>query len=107
MEDGEIADPPNSRDSPLIVTDLPSHHTDQSLSSPSAGTPSWSSLFSSSKNTKLQPNLHKVFPSFSDGIAIVPQEIIDEGVVIWSDYVVGYFVGKRLSYPFVKESVTK
>ncbi|KAF9604458.1 hypothetical protein IFM89_006740 [Coptis chinensis] len=49
----------------------------------------------------------EVFPNFTNGVVDVPLEIVEEGISFWKDYVVGFFVEKRLSYPFVKESLNK
>ncbi|KAF9609170.1 hypothetical protein IFM89_013560 [Coptis chinensis] len=62
---------------------------------------SWQSLFSgesSSSNTSLRRfETHQV-----DGIAEIPASILEKGVSMWIDYVVGFFVEKRLLFPLVK-----
>ncbi|KAF9606396.1 hypothetical protein IFM89_025085 [Coptis chinensis] len=58
---------------------------------------------SSSRNTALRRfETHQV-----DGIAEIPANILEKGVSMWSDYVVGFFVEKRLPFPMVKASLAQ
>ncbi|KAF9590895.1 hypothetical protein IFM89_000151 [Coptis chinensis] len=67
---------------------------------------SWSSLFqdgSSSNNTSLRRfETHHV-----DGVVEIPANILEKGISMWKDYVVGFFVEKRLPFPLVKASLAK
>ncbi|KAF9619739.1 hypothetical protein IFM89_009081 [Coptis chinensis] len=67
---------------------------------------SWRSLFaaeSSSRNTALRRfKTHQV-----DGKVEIPANILEKGVSMWSDYVVGFFVEKRLPFPMVKAAMAR
>ncbi|KAF9617452.1 hypothetical protein IFM89_036413 [Coptis chinensis] len=65
---------------------------------------SWSSLFrdgsSFTSNTLRSFETHQV-----DGVTKIPASILEQGVSYWSDYVVGFFVEKRLPFPLVKTTL--
>ncbi|KAF9596122.1 hypothetical protein IFM89_007175 [Coptis chinensis] len=42
-----------------------------------------------------------------DGIAEIPANIVEKGVSMWSEYVVGFFVEKRLPFPMVKVALAR
>ncbi|KAF5179007.1 hypothetical protein FRX31_031406 [Thalictrum thalictroides] len=67
----------------------------------------WSDLFRSSGSKLLDTSLEHYVPTFVDGIAEVPSEIISDGVAEWSEVVVGFFVDKRLPFKLIKDSLTK
>ncbi|KAF9595535.1 hypothetical protein IFM89_000623 [Coptis chinensis] len=46
-------------------------------------------------------------PSVADGVAAVPLDIIEEGVRDWEDYLVGYFIDKKLPFPLVRDVLQK
>ncbi|KAF9618118.1 hypothetical protein IFM89_000077 [Coptis chinensis] len=70
------------------------------------GQGSWRDLSSagtSSRNTSLRRfETHQV-----DGIAEIPANIVEKGVSMWSEYVVGFFVEKRLPFPIVKAALAR
>ncbi|KAI3848479.1 hypothetical protein MKX03_031746 [Papaver bracteatum] len=69
----------------------------------------WRTLFPSAKPTTQQPTM-KFFPSAElNGKRVVDYAASDfsSGIKRCEDYVVGFCVGKRLSFPAVKEAVTK
>ncbi|KAF5208135.1 hypothetical protein FRX31_002278 [Thalictrum thalictroides] len=68
---------------------------------------SWSSLFQLGNGSKLKTTLNHFTPMFSDGVAEVPDDVIQKGQREWDDYLIGSFVGKRLLYPMVKAAVQK
>ncbi|PIA35113.1 hypothetical protein AQUCO_03600049v1, partial [Aquilegia coerulea] len=67
----------------------------------------WSDLFKSSNSSYLDTSLEPLKPVFVDGVAEVPQDIINEGIEEWGEVVVGFFVDRRLPFKVVKESLTK
>ncbi|KAF5187207.1 Rna exonuclease [Thalictrum thalictroides] len=69
-------------------------------------TPSWSGLFQGNA-TKLKTTLDHVDTFVKDGVVEIPESIVEEGVSIWKDYIVGFFIEQRLPYPLVKESLAK
>ncbi|KAF5199003.1 zinc ion binding / nucleic acid binding protein [Thalictrum thalictroides] len=68
---------------------------------------SWSALFKASSSKLLDTSLELFKPVFSDGLAEVPPEIIEEGLAEWNDVVVGFFVDKKLPFKLVKDSLVK
>ncbi|KAF9622035.1 hypothetical protein IFM89_029319 [Coptis chinensis] len=42
-----------------------------------------------------------------EGVAQVPEELINKGRNIWKDYVVGFFLEQKLPYPVVREFLRK
>ncbi|KAF9602620.1 hypothetical protein IFM89_030508 [Coptis chinensis] len=46
-------------------------------------------------------------PSFDEGAAVVPQDIIDEGIAEWEEVLIRYFLDKRMSFPIVKNALEK
>ncbi|KAF5202090.1 hypothetical protein FRX31_008320 [Thalictrum thalictroides] len=68
---------------------------------------SWSSLFRQGNANKLKTTLNFYKPSFVDGVAEVPDEVIEKGRKDWEDYLVGSFVGKRLPFPLVRDALQK
>ncbi|KAF5204973.1 zinc ion binding / nucleic acid binding protein [Thalictrum thalictroides] len=65
----------------------------------------WSSLFKS--NSSFDVSLSKCETSLVDGIATVPQEIMEEGSKDWKDFLIGYFIDKKLPFHMVKNALTK
>ncbi|KAF5190187.1 Rna exonuclease, partial [Thalictrum thalictroides] len=68
---------------------------------------SWSSLFQQGNANKLKTTLNHFKPIFSEGVAEVPDEVVEKGHKDWEEYLVGSFVGKRLPYPLVKNVLQK
>ncbi|KAF9596741.1 hypothetical protein IFM89_012940 [Coptis chinensis] len=46
-------------------------------------------------------------PSFEEGAAVVPQDIIDVGIAEWEEVLIGFFLDKRMRFPFVKNALEK
>ncbi|KAF9595069.1 hypothetical protein IFM89_036528 [Coptis chinensis] len=67
---------------------------------------SWSSLFKASRSDN-SAALKKVNVNIVDGVATIPSELINKGINEWSNYVVGFFFGRRLPYPLVQDFVQK
>ncbi|KAF5203726.1 Rna exonuclease [Thalictrum thalictroides] len=67
---------------------------------------SWSALFQGNAS-KLKTTLNYFKPNLVDGVAEVPNEVIEQGQKEWEDYLVGSFVGKRLPFPLVKDALQK
>ncbi|KAF5185338.1 hypothetical protein FRX31_025076 [Thalictrum thalictroides] len=65
----------------------------------------WSALFKN--NSSLDTSLSKCATDVVDGVAKVPQELIDRGVSEWQDYLVGYFIDKKLPFRMVRDVLTK
>ncbi|KAF5204479.1 hypothetical protein FRX31_005935 [Thalictrum thalictroides] len=63
---------------------------------------SLSSLFQLGNGSKLKTTLNHFTPMFSDGVAEIPNVVIQKGQREWENYLIGSFVGKRLPYPMVK-----
>ncbi|KAF5203746.1 hypothetical protein FRX31_006667 [Thalictrum thalictroides] len=68
---------------------------------------SWSSHFHVGSSSKLKTTLTHFTLVLDDGIAKVPEEIVERRQKEWEDYLVGSFVGKRLHYPLVKTALQK
>ncbi|KAF6168993.1 hypothetical protein GIB67_038490 [Kingdonia uniflora] len=70
---------------------------------------SWASLLTVPSKGKGRTRLTFTKPDIVNGkIAIkVKKDEFNEGIKMSEQYLVGCFVGKRLAYPFVKESLTK
>ncbi|KAF9599696.1 hypothetical protein IFM89_001642 [Coptis chinensis] len=68
--------------------------------STTAANSSWSSLFKASRSDN-SAALKKVNVNIVDGVATIPSELINKGIYEWSNYVVGFFLGRRLPYPLV------
>ncbi|KAF5190458.1 Detoxification-like protein [Thalictrum thalictroides] len=60
-----------------------------------------------SSATKLKTTLEHFSTVVNDGVAEIPKDVISEGVRVWNDYVVGFFIKHRLLYPLVKEALAK
>ncbi|KAF9606229.1 hypothetical protein IFM89_023812 [Coptis chinensis] len=54
----------------------------------------------------VSPHVTQALPHV-DGIAEIPASILEKGVSMWSDYVVGFFVEKRLPFPLVKAALAR
>ncbi|KAF9618995.1 hypothetical protein IFM89_003302 [Coptis chinensis] len=69
----------------------------------------WSSLFQNDKSILASSNLalEPCSPSFEEGAAVVPQDVIDVGIAEWEDMLIGFFLDKRMSFPFVKNALEK
>ncbi|KAF9597102.1 hypothetical protein IFM89_015931 [Coptis chinensis] len=69
----------------------------------------WSSLFQNDKSilATLNSVLEPCTPSFEEGAAVVPQDVIAVGIAEWEDMLIGYFLDKRMSFPFVKNVLEK
>ncbi|KAF9604251.1 hypothetical protein IFM89_004957 [Coptis chinensis] len=68
---------------------------------------SWNSLFQRTTSTTKTTCLKSFTLSYTDGVALVPRDIIDEGIEEWKDVLVGYFMDKRLAFPYVKRFLQK
>ncbi|KAF5186912.1 Rna exonuclease [Thalictrum thalictroides] len=68
---------------------------------------SWSSLFQQGNACKLKTTLKLYKPTVVNGVAEVPDDVIQKGHKEWEDYLVGSFVGKRLPFPLVKNVLQK
>ncbi|KAF9589072.1 hypothetical protein IFM89_018803 [Coptis chinensis] len=42
-----------------------------------------------------------------EGVTKVPEELVTQGVSVWKDYLVGFFLENKLSFPFVKDFLSK
>lgn len=47
--------------------------------------------------------LKKVDVQFIDGRAVAPHDLIQNGIKWWDDYLVGFFVGKRIAFPTMRK----
>ncbi|KAF9588510.1 hypothetical protein IFM89_013004 [Coptis chinensis] len=63
---------------------------------------SWSSLFSNSRLASQDTRLEQFDINEVDGISDVPLDLIMRGETVWRDYLVGFFLEKRLSFPYVQ-----
>ncbi|KAF9604658.1 hypothetical protein IFM89_008989 [Coptis chinensis] len=70
-------------------------------------TTSWSSLFEGGKDSPTDTALQRFELDMIDGVTQVPFDLRWKGLNVWRDYVVGFFLEQRLSYPVVKEVVKK
>ncbi|KAF9598217.1 hypothetical protein IFM89_025918 [Coptis chinensis] len=68
---------------------------------------SWSDLSNQNKSASFDQGLEKFYPEPINGITAVPSSILEEGLFIWNNYPVGYFVEKRFPYPVVKNILEK
>ncbi|KAF5182809.1 zinc ion binding / nucleic acid binding protein [Thalictrum thalictroides] len=66
----------------------------------------WAALFNY-QTPGFATSLSSFVPTFVDGHADVPQELIDQGLEVWKDYAVGFFIDRKLPYKLVKDSLTK
>ncbi|PIA58633.1 hypothetical protein AQUCO_00500524v1 [Aquilegia coerulea] len=70
------------------------------------GSKMWASLFASNDVEKSWP-LEWIEPEMEGDVTVVPRTILDKGVNLWKDHLVGYFIDKRMSFSLVKRSVEK
>ncbi|KAF5187086.1 Rna exonuclease, partial [Thalictrum thalictroides] len=73
----------------------------------SKATGTWSSLFLHGNASKLKTTLNHFKPVVIDGVAEVPEAVIEKSSKEWEEYMVGFFIGKRLPYPLVKDVLQK
>ncbi|KAF9605931.1 hypothetical protein IFM89_021079 [Coptis chinensis] len=63
---------------------------------------SWSSLFLQNRASALKKTLKHFTLQEVNGVTQVPMDLIMQECNEWSDYVVGFFIEQRLSFPYVK-----
>ncbi|GAV78778.1 DUF4283 domain-containing protein [Cephalotus follicularis] len=70
-------------------------------------TPQWRQLFQ--QPHRLEERLTYHAPKPVEGVCVVepPDEVFELGVKVWSNALVGYFVGKRFPFKIVKEHLEK
>ncbi|GAV66714.1 DUF4283 domain-containing protein [Cephalotus follicularis] len=70
-------------------------------------TPQWRQLFQ--QPHRLEERLTYHAPKLVEGVCVVepPDEVFELGVKVWSNALVGYFVGKRIPFKIVKEQLEK
>ncbi|KAF5189200.1 Glucose-6-phosphate isomerase [Thalictrum thalictroides] len=67
----------------------------------------WAKLIQKDQGQNTEIDLIQYNPEYVDGIAKCPLDILAKGEVEWNDYLVGFFIGRRLPYPMVKEALSK
>ncbi|KAF5208044.1 zinc ion binding / nucleic acid binding protein [Thalictrum thalictroides] len=67
----------------------------------------WATLFRNERGKNSSVDLLHYDPEYINGMAKCPQDVLDLGEKEWNDYLVGFFMGKRLPYPVVKEALAK
>ncbi|PIA55374.1 hypothetical protein AQUCO_00800259v1 [Aquilegia coerulea] len=67
---------------------------------------SWSSLFPNVSRDSAC-NLEWIDSETIGGATVVPRDIIDQGINLWKDYLVGFFVDKRMPFFLVKRTVER
>ncbi|KAF9595584.1 hypothetical protein IFM89_001056 [Coptis chinensis] len=77
------------------------------VSTSSSPPPSWRSLFQGNSDTNSHEQLEFVESALIDDVVDVPNSVIEEGVEHWSNYLVGVFVDKRMSFPLVKRTLKR
>lgn len=65
----------------------------------------WSSLFS--KSSKVRQLLPSFTPEVIDGVTEASSSVVDRGIAVLSKYLIGYFIGGRLSYKMVRDALEK
>ncbi|KAF9590599.1 hypothetical protein IFM89_035917 [Coptis chinensis] len=68
---------------------------------------SWRELFGDSSSRRFQTTLKEFSPMLVDGVLQVPDDVIQQGVSGLSDYLVGYFIEKRLPFHLVKANLSR
>ncbi|KAF9603123.1 hypothetical protein IFM89_033959 [Coptis chinensis] len=63
---------------------------------------SWSLLFSNSRVASLGTRLEQFDISEVDGIIDVPLDLIMRSEIVWREYLIGFFLERRFSFPYVK-----
>ncbi|KAF5191994.1 hypothetical protein FRX31_018418 [Thalictrum thalictroides] len=63
--------------------------------------------FTSSWAKPSNVDLMQVNLDYENGIAKCPKEILEKGENEWKDYIVGFFIRKRLPYPIVKATLAR
>ncbi|KAF5206514.1 Rna exonuclease, partial [Thalictrum thalictroides] len=66
----------------------------------------WANLFKNAKGEKFTADLSFCHTNVVDGVAKCPGAILAKGETEWND-LVGFFMGRRLAYPIVKEALAK
>ncbi|KAF9620120.1 hypothetical protein IFM89_010770 [Coptis chinensis] len=67
----------------------------------------WSTLFQAAKTPTLSNTLQKVDVQIIDGITQIPLDLVMKGITEWYDYVVGFFLEKRLPFLTVRDHLRK
>ncbi|KAF5194056.1 hypothetical protein FRX31_016361 [Thalictrum thalictroides] len=67
----------------------------------------WAKLIRKDQGQNTEIDLIQYKPEYVDGIAKCPLDILAKGEEEWNDYLVGFFIGRRLPYPMVKEALSK
>ncbi|KAF5208029.1 zinc ion binding / nucleic acid binding protein, partial [Thalictrum thalictroides] len=67
----------------------------------------WANLFRSDKGESFNVDLYQYEPCYENGVAKCPIDILEKGDKEWKEYIVGFFMGRRLPYPMVKEALKK
>ncbi|PIA27373.1 hypothetical protein AQUCO_07800007v1 [Aquilegia coerulea] len=67
---------------------------------------SWNALFNKSKSS-IDCSLTYNVPNIVDGVIYILDEVIEVGNQEWKDYLVGFFVEKRLPFPVVREALKR
>ncbi|KAF9605841.1 hypothetical protein IFM89_018861 [Coptis chinensis] len=68
---------------------------------------SWSSLFNDKDGTFTDDHLEFLETHSDNGVVNVPDDVLDEGIDQWSEYLIGYFVDKRMPFHLVKKSLDR
>ncbi|KAF9626345.1 hypothetical protein IFM89_032194 [Coptis chinensis] len=68
---------------------------------------SWSSLFHDKSPTFVNEQLEFVESTSVDDVIEVPRFVLEEGIEQWSEFLVGYFVEKRMPFPLVKRTLKR
>ncbi|KAF9601568.1 hypothetical protein IFM89_020424 [Coptis chinensis] len=67
----------------------------------------WSTLFQAGKTSPLSNTLQKGDVQIVDGITQIPLDLVMKGITEWYDYVVGFFLEKRLPFLTVRDLLRK
>ncbi|KAF9607508.1 hypothetical protein IFM89_036848, partial [Coptis chinensis] len=84
---------------------LMSSHVGPSSSSPSTP-PTWSSLFGNQGSSCSDGQLEFFEVDKEVDVMDVPSDILEEGVELWKDHLMGFFANKRLHFPVAKRNST-
>ncbi|KAF9599216.1 hypothetical protein IFM89_036342 [Coptis chinensis] len=64
----------------------------------------WNDLFKQGGET-CELTLYE--PEIVNGVAICPKDILRKGEEVWKEYLVGFFMDRRIAYPVVKQALAR
>ncbi|KAF9622856.1 hypothetical protein IFM89_034986 [Coptis chinensis] len=93
-----------------VIESVPTNIEERETLSTQPHPPAWSALFQASKPpsfSSLSTSLHKFDMEIVNGITHIPLDLVMKGVTEWDEYVVGFFLERRLPFLTVRNLLRK